>query len=85
MDFGIVADAQAAPDVQLLARAIALAFDDLRLLEVHPPTLAHEQENAHTNAESSLISLETAVRPRSPCGKLALACVCCDLADSPDG
>ena len=35
MDFGLVADSAAMPDVQALARAIALAFDDLQLLEVH--------------------------------------------------
>ena len=32
MDFGLVADAQAMPDARALARAIEIAFDDLRVL-----------------------------------------------------
>ena len=36
MDFGLVADAHAMPDVRALAKAIEIAFDDLRLLDHEP-------------------------------------------------
>ncbi|WP_088281063.1 wax ester/triacylglycerol synthase family O-acyltransferase [Ideonella sp. A 288] len=37
MDFGLVADAHAMPDVRALAKAIEIAFDDLRLLSGEAP------------------------------------------------
>ena len=43
MDFGLMADAAAMPDVRLLADALRVAFDDLCLLDAEtaaPPTLA---------------------------------------------
>ena len=45
LDFGLMADAQAMPDVRELADAIAIAFDDLSLLPLpgapdHPDTPA---------------------------------------------
>jgi WS/DGAT/MGAT family acyltransferase len=43
MDFGLMADAQAMPDVRSLADALRVAFDDLCLLDAEmsaPPTLA---------------------------------------------
>jgi hypothetical protein len=44
MDFGLMADAQAMPDVRLLADALRVAFDDLCLLDAEvaadEPTLA---------------------------------------------
>jgi diacylglycerol O-acyltransferase len=36
LDFGLMADAQALPDVRGLADAIAVAMDDLRALDAHP-------------------------------------------------
>jgi len=39
LDFGLMADAAALPDVKALAEAITLAFDELRALPV-PPTAA---------------------------------------------
>ena len=52
MDFGLVADAPAMPDLQSLARAIALAFDDLRLLDVQLPKPVQDQ----STEESGLLT-----------------------------
>jgi WS/DGAT/MGAT family acyltransferase len=49
LDFGLMADAQAMPDVQAFARAIEIAFDDLRTLPL-PEELAAEPAAARGGA-----------------------------------
>jgi diacylglycerol O-acyltransferase / wax synthase len=42
LDFGLIADAAAVPDVKMLADALAIAFDDIRAL---PLPHEHDEEN----------------------------------------
>jgi WS/DGAT/MGAT family acyltransferase len=50
LDFGLIADAAAVPDVKMLAEAIAIAFDDLRALP-----LPHEQDDESGGALPALV------------------------------
>jgi diacylglycerol O-acyltransferase len=50
LDFGLIADAAAVPDVKMLADAIAIAFDDLRALP-----LPHEHDDESGGALPTLV------------------------------
>jgi WS/DGAT/MGAT family acyltransferase len=54
LDFGLIADAVAVPDVKMLAEAIAIAFDDLRALP-----LPHERDEETAGATPTLVGRAT--------------------------
>jgi diacylglycerol O-acyltransferase / wax synthase len=54
LDFGLIADAAAVPDVKMLAEAIAIAFDDLRALP-----LPNERDEEGVGATPTLVGRAT--------------------------
>ena len=73
MDFGLMADAAAMPDVRALADALRVAFDDLCLLDAElntPPTLADTDRIPSDNAITGTGSLRHCIA--TCCGRFEL-------------
>ena len=85
LDFGLMADAEAMPDVRLLAESIAVAFDDLRALVAEQAVAAEGEASVVKSARRALgravdsavdaaIDTATGLMP-TPVGRVARAVV----------